>query len=109
VIGNRLHTFKNMPYSRRLSNFFTSLILTLKTGTKILDSQCGFRVYRTSILKNILPAYKGFEAESEILLNAAKNKYKIGFTNIPTIYGDEESKMKNIQAILGFIKVVLTR
>ncbi len=106
VIGNRLNDFKNMPLQRILSNKLTSALLTLKTKNKIVDSQCGFRGYRTKILNSIIPKFYGFEAESEIIVKAARNNYKIDFVSIPTIYGDEKSKMKAAQAITGFIKVL---
>ena len=106
VIGNRLNDFKNMPLQRILSNKLTSSLLTLKTKKKIVDSQCGFRGYRTKILNSIIPKFSGFEAESEIIVKAARNNYKIDFVSIPTIYGDEKSKMKATQAITGFIKVL---
>lgn len=106
VIGNRLNDFKNMPLQRILSNKLTSTLLTLKTRNKIVDSQCGFRGYRTKILNSIIPEFTGFEAESEIIVKAARNNYKIDFVSIPTIYGNEKSKMKSVQAITGFIKVL---
>ena len=106
VIGNRLHDMSKMPIQRIISNSITSFLLALKTGQIISDSQCGFRVYRTAILPEILPSYKGFEAESEILINAARHNFKIGFREIPTVYGDEKSKMRPLQAIIGFIKVM---
>lgn len=106
VIGNRLNNLTNMPFQRILSNRMTSFLLTQKTGCKILDSQSGFRAFRIKSLKNILPAKNGFEAESEMIVLAARNNLRIGFTSIPTIYGDEKSKMKSFQAILGFIKVL---
>ena len=106
VIGNRLHDMSKMPLQRKMSNSITSFLLSKKTGQKIIDSQCGFRVYRTNILDKILPNFQGFEAESEILVNAARHKFVIGFREILTIYGNEESKMKPIQAIKGFIKVM---
>ncbi len=107
VIGNRLNDMKNMPPQRKLSNKLTSFMLSLKTRTKIIDSQCGFRAFKTSILKNIMPQSSGFEAESEILINAAKQGYKIGFIEIPTIYSSEKSKIKAVKTILGFIKILL--
>ncbi len=108
VVGNRLNNLSDMPVHRILSNKITSLLLSLKAHQKIIDSQCGFRAYKTSILENILPSSNGFEAESEILLNASKNTYKIGFADIPTIYGTEKSKMKNIQTIKGFLKIIFS-
>ena len=106
VIGNRLHDIKDMPIQRRVSNFLTSFLLTRKLKTNIKDSQCGYRIFKTDILKDILPIYSGFEAESEMIVRAAWNNYKIGFTNIPVVYGGDDSKMKSIQAIKGFLKIL---
>ncbi len=107
IIGNRLNKLNRMPFLRILSNKITSFLLSVKTKEKILDSQCGFRAYRTKILTSILPSFTGFEAESEIILNAAKNHFRIGFVYIPTIYNNENSKIRPLNAIKGFIKVML--
>ena len=106
VIGNRLGNLTSMPYHRRLSNLITSKMLSWKTGASIKDSQSGYRLYKTDILENIIPVRTGFEAESEILVNAARKNYKIGFVNISTIYNDNESKMRSLEAIKGFISVI---
>ena len=106
VVGNRRWNVSGMPPHRRLSNFLTSKLLTIKTGTKILDSQSGYRLFRCEKLPLLFPNFTGFEAESEILIKAARNNLKISFVNIPTIYNDNKSKMKSVQAIIGFIKVL---
>ncbi|MGE5400815.1 MAG: glycosyltransferase family 2 protein [Ignavibacteriales bacterium] len=106
VIGNRLSDISNMPLQRIMSNKITSFLLSLKTHTKILDSQCGFRAYRTEKLRKILPVNRGFEAESEIIIHASRNNCRIGFVNIPTIYGSENSKMRPWEAIAGFIRIL---
>lgn len=109
VIGNRLENVKDMPLQRILSNKITSFLLSLKTGQSIIDSQCGYRAYRTKILPEILPSSSGYEAESEILINAARKNYRIGFVKIPAIYGEEKSKMKPFDAIAGFIKILFSK
>jgi glycosyltransferase involved in cell wall biosynthesis len=109
VIGNRLKNLGNMPLQRRLSNKLTSFFLTKKTGQKILDSQCGYRAYSASVLKEVSTEYSGFEAESEMLVKATKKGFKIGFVDIPTIYGNEKSKMRPLQAIFGFLKVIIKK
>lgn len=106
VIGNRLNDLSDMPLQRILSNKISSGLLSLKTGQKILDSQSGFRGYRTEILNDILPHFSGYEAETEILINAARKNYKIGFVTIPTVYADEKSKIKPFQIIGAFIKTL---
>ncbi len=106
AIGNRLDDLSDMPLHRILSNKISSGLLSLKTGQKIIDSQCGFRGFRTKILNNILPQFPGYEAESEILINAARKNYKIGFVPIPTIYSDEKSKIRPFQIIFSFFKTL---
>ena len=107
VIGNRLHNIKVMPFMRILSNKITSKLLSIRTGQKITDSQCGFRIYKKKVLENIKTYEKGYEAESEILIKASNVGFKIGFIEIPTIYDNETSKMNPIKAIIGFVKVLL--
>ena len=108
VIGNRLNDLKGMPLQRRISNKITSFLLSIKTGQKILDSQCGFRAYRADVVKKITTVEDGYEAETEILIKASRHGYKIGFANVSTIYGDEESKMMPIKTTFGFIKLLFT-
>ncbi|HCY76077.1 MAG TPA: glycosyltransferase family 2 protein [Ignavibacteriales bacterium] len=106
VIGNRLNDIKIMPIQRVISNTITSRLLSIKTGQKILDSQCGFRAYRSRVIKKVKSHSFGYEAESEMIIYAARAGFRIGFTNISTIYGDEKSKMNSFKAISGFVKIL---
>ncbi len=107
LIGNRLHDISTMPLHRRFSNKITSFLLSRKLGIEIKDSQCGFRAYRLEVLEKVRTIFCGFEAESEMIVKAARNNFKIKFIDIPTIYGNQKSKMKSFQAIKGFIKVLM--
>jgi len=109
VIGNRLSLMSNMPFHRKLSNLLTSKILSVKCKQKIKDSQCGYRLFRLSSIKNILPDEAGFEAESEMIIKAALNKLQIGFVDIPSIYADEVSKIRAFKAIIGFIRILFKK
>lgn len=106
VIGNRLNDITKMPIQRIMSNRLTSLLLSVKTGQQILDSQCGYRAYKINVLSKVRSFAMGYEAESEMIVYAARAGFKIGFSNISTIYGSEKSKMNPIKAILGFIKIL---
>lgn len=106
VVGNRLHTLKGMPLQRIMSNKLTSWLLSKKIGIKIKDSQSGYRAFQKKVIKEILPIETGFEAETEMLIKVASNSFRIGFIDIPTIYNDNESKMKTMAAIFGFIRVL---
>ena len=74
-----------------------------------MDSQCGFRGYKSTVLRNIKTSYAGFEAESEILVLAAKKGFKIGFIEIPTKYTLRKSKMRPFKTIVGFFKVIINK
>jgi glycosyltransferase involved in cell wall biosynthesis len=106
VIGNRLNNTKDMPIQRILSNSLTSLLLTLKTGKKIIDSQCGYRAYKSDVLKRVKSYSSGYEAESEMIIYTSRADFTIGFVDISTIYRNEKSKMNPFKAILGFIKIL---
>ena len=108
VIGNRLNNLNGMPIQRRISNKITSYLLSIKTKQKILDSQSGFRAYRAEVIKNVETNEDGYEAESEIIISAARKGYQIGFTDISTIYGDEISKINPIKSSIGFIKLLFS-
>lgn len=106
VIGNRMNDVRNMPLQRIFSNRITSYLLSKKLGVQIKDSQCGFRVYKRKVLESVKTTFNGFEAESEILVYAARKNFKIKFVDIPTVYENQNSKMKAWQAIKGFLKVL---
>jgi len=108
VIGNRLNNLADMPLQRRLSNKITSFLLSVKTGQKILDSQSGFRAIRSDVLRVVKTRKHGYEAESEQIILAARNGFKIGFVNTSTIYGNEKSKIKPVKTILAFIKTLFS-
>ena len=95
-----------MPFMRILSNKITSILLSLKTKQKIIDSQCGFRAYRSEVIKKVKTTSNGYEAESEILILASRMGFNIGFIEIPTVYADEKSKIKPFAVIFGFLRIL---
>lgn len=106
VIGNRSKSLREMPFLRVLSNRITSALLSLITGQKIKDSQCGFRLIRREVLENIRLTENGFQLESEFIIEAVKNKYPLRFINIPTIYNQEESNINHLGDTFRFIRLL---
>lgn len=107
LIGSRPRNRSTMPLLRRFSNGTTSAFLSLVSGRKILDSQCGFRAYRSSVVSEIECISTRFEMESEILLRAAAKGYT--FQNIPvsTHYNGETSHISHVKDTLRWIRTVL--
>jgi len=107
VVGSRMSYLKNMPLERRFSNAVTSFLISKRIRQRILDSQSGYRIFKSSILEKLDLKLTGFDFESEFLIKAGLNNFKIGFISIPTIYGDEKSKINKLKDTLGFIKLYL--
>ena len=107
VVGARNRRGTNMPIHRRLSNTITSMLVSVRTGENILDSQCGFRLIGTHVLSAVSLESNGYEAETEFLIKAVKKGFAVRFVPIETIYNGEKSHMTNWKTTINFIKILL--
>lgn len=89
-IGYR-HSKKSMPVHRRISNFMTSLLISVRTNRSIKDSQCGYRAFPTNLLVRFAIREDGFQFESEFLIKAGLLGVQINHIPIPTIYDRQPS------------------
>jgi len=84
VIGSRfLGGDENVPKYRKIGIKTITKITNTTTGSKITDSQSGFRAYNKTVLKEILPSEHGMGVSTEILIKASKHEYRI--TEVPII------------------------
>jgi glycosyltransferase involved in cell wall biosynthesis len=106
VIGKRNFSHKKMPFHRICSNTLTSWVVSRASKQKILDSQCGFRLYNLEILEGMKFKTKRYQFETEIILKIAKKSGRVGFTPIETIYDGQKSYISGMRDIKNFIKIV---
>ncbi|MFQ6614628.1 MAG: glycosyltransferase family 2 protein [Fidelibacterota bacterium] len=92
-----------MPIHRQISNFFTSLLITIRSGSIIRDSQCGFRGFYLTDCRNFRIRDDGFHFESEFILRMALNDIAIHPVVIPTIYASESSSIHPVRDTLNFV------
>lgn len=107
VNGNRLVDPKGMPLIRRWTNHFMSFLISGVCKQKIPDTQCGFRYINRVVLENIDLTCNDFEIESEILIKACKNGYKVSSVPIKTIYMNEESNIRPLKDTFRFFSYLL--
>ncbi len=107
IIGNRLHDTTGMPLHRRFSNTVTTALVGLRTGADVADSQCGFRLLSRRVITNIRLEATGFEAETELLIKAARSGCTFGSVPIRTIYAGEKSHMTHVATTIKFLQVLL--
>lgn len=103
VNGNRMCDPKGMPLLRLATNHFMSFLISLFCHQHVPDTQCGFRLIKTQVLRSIKLLSSNFEIETEILIKASKKGFKIGSVGIQTIYSDEISKIHPMHDTLRFI------
>lgn len=72
VIGDRSHLFEGMLPRRRNANMFSAWAISQCAGTRVGDSQSGFRLYSASLLRDVEIRANGFAAESEIIVRAGR-------------------------------------
>lgn len=108
VIGSRMSNISGMPLQRKMSNFITTLLVKLKTGINIGDSQSGYRGYSGEYLQYYQNISDNWGAETEILVISVKNGAIFEFVSIPTIYTEiSTSKMQPLRAIIQFLRAII--
>ncbi|MFH0771277.1 MAG: glycosyltransferase family 2 protein [Candidatus Omnitrophota bacterium] len=107
ILGNRMWNPKDMPLKRRLTNWFMSMLISLMARQYIPDSQCGFRLLKTGVLKNVALITDRYEIESEVLIKASKRGFKIKSIPIKSIYKGQKSQICPFRDTLRFISFIL--
>ncbi len=107
VLGIRSFRIGSMPLLRYLSNRISSMFVSLWSGQRIPDSQCGFRLIRSGVLEHMKLDTGSYVTESEFLIKAVRKGWKIAFCPIHLVYGGSGSHMKAISETFRFAGMLL--
>lgn len=77
IIGGRAHLFEGMLPRRRMANRFSAWSISIAAGTRVTDSQSGFRLYSGDLLRSLELRTNGFDMESEVIVRAGRKHMKI--------------------------------
>lgn len=86
-----------------------SFLISCMAHQSIPDSQCGFRLMDIQVLKKIDLRTENFEIESEMLLEAAKNGFKIESVPITTVYEGQHSAIHPWKDTIRFFRYLSTK
>jgi len=107
VVGTRMGDVRGMPRVRLWTNQFTSWVTSKLAGQKIPDSQCGFRLLRRAVLKDLRPSTARFETETEMLIQAGRAGHKIVSVPVRTIYEpDRASRIHPWRDTVRFFRLI---
>lgn len=89
VIGSRfLGQTKNLPPYRKFGIKTITNLTNLMAGSKITDSQSGFRAYSNKVLREVSPTESGMGISTEILIKSLKKEMRIIEVPITVSYQD---------------------
>jgi membrane-associated phospholipid phosphatase len=106
VIGDRRADREAMPRVRRATNAISSALLSLVLRRRMLDSQCGMRLYRADALATAPLPDGRYEAETVHLKRAVRGGLEVGWVPIPAIYDGAPSAFRPVRdtaRVLGAI------
>ena len=77
----------SMPLHRRLSNALSSAAVSAVARYTLPDPQSGYRAIRREVLERVAASGDRYEFETDFLIQAARQGFRITSVEIPTLYG----------------------
>lgn len=109
IIAARLRNTEQAPSARLKANKIADFWVSWAAGEKITDSQSGFRLYPSNLLKtdvlNISTKH-GFVFESEIIIEAVRKGFSCHTIAIDSVY-HTEARASHFKPVADITKIVL--
>jgi len=107
IVGNRMDNPEGMPLHRWFTNKIMSMVISSICKLYIPDTQCGFRLIKISVLRDLALTTENYEIESELLIKSSQKKYRIESIPIKTLYDGQESQINPLIDTMRFFKFIL--
>ena len=106
VVGTRMSDTAKMPWVRKMTNRFMSAQISALCGQPVPDSQCGFRMMHRDVIPHLYCESNNYDYETEMLLIASREGFRIASVPVSTIYGEEKSKIHPVRDSVRFFKLI---
>ncbi len=104
VLGSRTRHFAAMSRLRRASNTLSSRAISFAAGRRVADVQTGFRAYRLSLVEAVGFAEDRFEAESAVVVRAARRGFRIA--SVPVELGFADGRLtSHYRALVDSLRI----
>jgi len=98
VVGEREFSKAAMPAARYYSNVIGSRILSHLVGARIRDSQSGFRLIRTDLLRHVQLTSTGYEIETEMIIKLVRAGATLDRVTVSRLaYANARSHMRPVR------------
>ncbi len=109
LIGTRTIRLALMPPDRLLTNNLTSIIISVFGSTRVRDSQSGFRLIKTPVLRDMELTSDRYDTESEMLFQTGYLGYTADEVPIETVYEGSHSFINPFKDTTRFIRQIWRR
>lgn len=96
VVGERVFSRRAMPASRYYANRVGSRALSAFMGVRVADTQCGYRVFRTDIVRRMKLQATGYDIETEMLVKLGRLGGRMAHVPVSAVYGGA-SKLRPVR------------
>ena len=86
----------------RLFNFLVKLL----TGTAVSDSQSGYRVMRSAVLRSMSLTSGGYEIESEMLVKTIRHRFRV--LEVPISFEQRTYGISRLDPVVDGVKIFLS-
>jgi len=87
-------------------NRYMSRRISRLCGQEIPDTQCGYRMVARTLAPHFLAGTSRFDYETEMLIIASRQGFRIASVPISTIYSDEVSSIHPLRDTMRFFKLM---
>ncbi|MEO7168152.1 MAG: glycosyltransferase family 2 protein [Chthoniobacterales bacterium] len=105
-VGTRMNDVRDMPFVRRTVNRYMSGRISRLCGQEVPDTQCGYRMVHRALAPHLLAGTSRFDYETEMLIIASRQGFRIASVPVSTIYSDEVSSIHPVRDTLRFFQLM---
>ena len=100
LIGSRMAQVERFPRQRYYSNQAAAFFISKALGQPLEDTQCGFRLYPSRVLRQIALTTSHFQTETEVLLRAARKGISLRSVPVKNIYVNGNAPQSNFRPVV---------
>jgi glycosyltransferase involved in cell wall biosynthesis len=97
VVGERQFEREAMPAARYYANIIGSRALSSFMGSSLRDTQCGYRLFRASMLRRLPLRATGYDIETEMLVKVGRMGGRIVPVPVTAVYAGRRSKLRPVR------------
>lgn len=106
VLGVRDLTAAGAPPSHRFSNGLSNFFLSVFTGRRLLDTQCGLRRYPVRETLDLGVESPGYAFEAEVLIRACRAGWSIRQVPVTVIYSSESRAGSHFRVVRDPARII---